>query len=87
LEISRCKDFLGHFFPCVIIFDAYLEKNQTFFEIFGTDLIFAMFLFNDKKVQGLQKQVGGPHSARGPHFGHPWFRSLIHRVPRGVAKY
>jgi len=21
---------------------------------------------------GLQKIFGGPHVARGPHFGHPW---------------
>jgi hypothetical protein len=30
----------------------------------NTNLIFAMFLSNDKKVQGLQKQVGGLY------FGH-----------------
>ncbi len=27
-------------------------------------------------TQGPQKIFGGPHVARGPHFGYPWFRLL-----------
>jgi len=57
--------FCGHIL-CLLI-----EKSDIF-EIFNTNLIFAMFLSNDKKVQGPQKQVGGPH------FGHPCHR-LLHK--------
>ncbi len=45
-----------------------------YFKEFNINLIFAMFLSNDKKVQGLQKQV------RGTQFGHAWYISIEHSI-------
>ncbi len=33
-------------------------------------------LNNNKNTQGPQKKFGGPHAARGPHFGHVWSSGL-----------
>ncbi len=74
MKFLGSRNFFGPFFPFLFIFDDYWEKNWTFLNIFNINLIFAMFLSNDKKVQGPQKQVRGPHAARGPHFGHACFR-------------
>ncbi len=50
-ENLHSRKFLRLFVPFLIIFDAYLEKNQPFFDNFSINLIFCnVFFSNEKKV-------------------------------------
>jgi len=44
------------------------RKIRLLLKILALIRFFAMFLSKEKRVQGPQKQIGGPH------FGHPWSR-------------
>jgi hypothetical protein len=47
-------------------------------------------LTRKKNTQGPQKKFGGPHAARGPHFGHvctrPWLLAIRNFVRMQKAK-
>ncbi len=71
MKFLRSRKFFGPFFgPFFAHFLWLLREKLDIFKYLNISLIFEMFLSNDKKVQGPQKQARGPHAARGSHFGH-----------------
>ncbi len=69
------------YFSFLFIFNGYWEKKKDNFKDFNINFISAMFLSNDKKIQGPQKQVGGQHAAHGPQFGHAWYNRYLISSP------
>ncbi len=67
MKFRQSRKYFGPFFSLFVHFSWFLREKQDNYKDFNINLIFAMFLSNDKKVQGPQKQVGGPQ------FGHAWF--------------
>ncbi len=75
MQFLQSRKFFGPFFAHFLWL---LREKLDIFIYLNINLIFEMFISNDKKVQGPQKQGRGPHAARGPHFGMP----AIHYSPK-----
>ncbi len=76
------KNFRNFFFTFVIIFDAYWEKTQTFCEIFCINLIFAMFLPNDKRSKNRKNNLEDSMLATPA-----LYRNFIFRIVSKFQKY
>jgi len=65
-EVTAVQNFFGAICALFVHFWWLYREKLDIFKYLNITFIFAMFLSNDKKVQGPQKQVSGPQ------FGNAW---------------
>ena len=76
-QINKIKSIAGRKNFFWLVFLLFTPKTGHFNVFFLQNDAHSMHMHHYSLLQGPQKIFGGPHAARGPHFGHPWTRHFF----------